>query len=121
MIYTTGGWFTYDYTLIKTEQPCTCGAKHTSFPNHHSDWCDIKRPSLPTAYKGLNLVFQDTTNAAPGTTYLDFNSNVLYINKIFFEKLSKQQQDALLEHEYIHYSQKKSNTIRIKLSSLQVP
>lgn len=23
---------------IKT---CTCGAKHTSFPKHHSSWCDI--------------------------------------------------------------------------------
>lgn len=21
---------------------CTCGAKYTSFPNHHYDWCDIK-------------------------------------------------------------------------------
>lgn len=20
---------------------CTCGAKHTSFPKHHSTWCDI--------------------------------------------------------------------------------
>lgn len=20
---------------------CTCGAKHTSFPNHHLSWCDL--------------------------------------------------------------------------------
>lgn len=20
---------------------CSCGAKHTSFPNHHEHWCDI--------------------------------------------------------------------------------
>jgi hypothetical protein len=23
---------------------CTCGASHTSFPNHHARWCDLGAP-----------------------------------------------------------------------------
>lgn len=28
-------------TIDKKEPKCQCGAKHTSFPNHHSYWCDV--------------------------------------------------------------------------------
>lgn len=27
--------------IIPRKKICTCGAKHTSFPNHHYDWCDL--------------------------------------------------------------------------------
>lgn len=28
------------------ESKCDCGAKHTSFPNHHSDWCTVIKLKL---------------------------------------------------------------------------
>ena len=27
---------------LKKENKCTCGAKHTSFPEKHLGWCDLK-------------------------------------------------------------------------------
>jgi len=30
----------YKVTHDKTYKECTCGAKHTSNPNYHMDWCD---------------------------------------------------------------------------------
>ena len=32
-----------DYWWLPKKKVCTCGAKHTSFPNHHLDWCDLKK------------------------------------------------------------------------------
>jgi hypothetical protein len=34
-------WILFDNDITKIN--CTCGAKHTSFPDHHSDWCDLKK------------------------------------------------------------------------------
>lgn len=31
----------YNKAKVKAKE-CTCGAKHTSVPTHHSTWCDIK-------------------------------------------------------------------------------
>ncbi len=39
-------WFTSyelkEVTAALIVRSCTCGAKHTSFPNHHYDWCAMK-------------------------------------------------------------------------------
>ncbi len=39
--YDTSGNQKFNNNLIN--KPCDCGAKHTSFPNYHSDWCSAYR------------------------------------------------------------------------------
>ncbi len=45
------------YALIGTENcelKCTCGAKFTSVPNFHYDWCDLKRVTKPIIFDSKN-------------------------------------------------------------------
>ena len=115
----SNSWFTYTPPVERSPQPCTCGAKHTSFPTHHSDWCDVKRPSLPRSYKDLSIVYVDNS-IIPGLM-LDAKTRTLFINEAFFIRLSSKEQTAMLENEYEHYRQQVKNAFNIKLSSLQVP
>ena len=36
-------WSFYAPELGGVELKCTCGAKYTSFPDKHLDWCDLRR------------------------------------------------------------------------------
>jgi hypothetical protein len=99
----------FNYEPFPIANKCTCGAQHTSFPDHHSEWCDIGQPSgLPKSFKGLRLVFQTESRQ---TTYLDRAAGALYINKGFYEQLSDRQRLALLEHEYSYFQQKQATRI----------
>lgn len=56
---------------------CNCGAKHTSFPNQHHDWCEVIRCTSSTVLHNFARIQFKRTDEKTITVFLKENNLLL--------------------------------------------
>lgn len=64
---------------------CTCGAKFTSNPTYHSEWCDVNASLVPSVYDKLQELMEDKLRMG-----LYLPSRMVCISTEAFDKLKQE-------------------------------